>query len=167
VPDLPPQLQPGRPLPPCQAREADGEAVPLGRLADGGPVLLFVYKGDRPATAVAGPVLPRFAALPGLGLVAVSQDDEADSLGFAQACGWEGTVRLLRDPEPWRASDAMGARVTPTWVLLARGGQIAAAAEGWSQADVNRLGETAAALLARPAPVISPPGGAEPAWRPG
>jgi hypothetical protein len=116
---------------------------------------------------VAGPVLPRFAALTGLGLVAVSQDDEADSFGFAQACGWEGTVRLLRDPEPWRASDAVGARVTPTWVLLEQGGRIAAAAEGWSREDVNRLGATAAALLGRPDPVISPEGGGEPPWRPG
>lgn len=167
MPALPEQLEIDGQLPPCQAREADGAAVPLGRLADEGPVLLFIYKADCPATAVSGPVLPRFAALPGLALVAVSQDDEADSLGFAQAYGWEGTVRLLRDPEPWRASDALGVRVTPTWVLLARGGRIAAAAEGWSQADVNRLGATAAAMLERPAPVISPVGGAEPPWRPG
>jgi peroxiredoxin len=167
VPALPPQLEAGRHLPPCQAREEDGEAVPLGRLADRGPVLLFLYKADCPATAVAGPVLPRFSALPGLSLVAISQDDEADSLGFAQACGWEGTVRLLRDPEPWRASDALGARVTPTWVLLERGGRVAAAAEGWSREEVNRLGAKAAALLDHPAPVISAEGGAEPPWRPG
>jgi peroxiredoxin len=167
MPDLPTPLEPGRRLPPCVAREVDGESVPLASLADAGPVLLFVYKADCPATAVAGPVLPRFAALPGLDLVAISQDDAAETAGFAEACGWEGTVRLLRDPEPWRASDALGARVTPTWVLLERGGRIAAAAEGWSRDDVNRLAATAAALLGRPATEVSPAGGAEPPWRPG
>jgi len=167
MPSLPPALDAGKFLPACSAREEDGEAVPLARLAAGGPVLLFVYKADCPATAVAGPVLPRFAQLDGLGLVAVSQDDALETSGFAQACGWEGTVRVLRDPEPWRASDAMGARVTPTWVLLERGGRIAAAAEGWSRDDVNGLAATAAGLLGQAVPVISAEGGAEPPWRPG
>ena len=167
MPDLPTTLEPGRRLPPCVAREEDGASVPLASLAAGGPVLLFVYKADCPATAVAGPVLPRFAGLTGLGLVAVSQDGEAETAGFARACGWEGAVRVLRDPEPWRASDALGARVTPTWVLLERGGRIAGAAEGWSREDVNGLAATAAALLGRPPLEVSPEGGGEPPWRPG
>jgi len=167
MPDLPTTLEPGRRLPPCVAREEDGASVPLASLAAGGPVLLFVYKADCPATAVAGPVLPRFAGLTGLGLVAVSQDGEAETFGFAQACGWEGTVRVLRDPEPWRASDALGARVTPTWVLLERGGRIAGAAEGWSREDINGLAATAAALLGRPPLEVSSEGGGEPPWRPG
>ena len=147
MPAPPPQLERGRTLSPCSAREEDGTPVPLGRLADAGPVLLFVYKADCPATAVAGPVLPRFARLAGLSLVAVSQDDEQETLGFAQACGWEGSVRVLRDPEPWRASDALGARVTPTWVLLDRGGKVAAAAEGRKKkADSVAAGPTAEPL---------------------
>jgi hypothetical protein len=149
------------------AREEDGAAVPLPQLAAAGPVLLFVYKADCPATAVAGPVLPRFARLAGLELVAISQDDAQETSGFAHACGWGEAVRVLRDPEPWRASDALGARVTPTWVLVEQGGRIAAAAEGWSRDDVNRLGAAAAALVGQPVPVISPEGGAEPPWRPG
>jgi hypothetical protein len=166
MPSLPPPLEAGRRLPEGVAREPDGAAVPLARLAADGPALLFVYKSDCPATAIAGPVLPRFASLGGLALVAISQDDAPETDGFARACGWEGTVRVLRDPEPWRASDALGARVTPTWVLVERGGRIAAAAEGWSRDDANRLGASAAALLGQPPPVISPEG-AEPAWRPG
>jgi peroxiredoxin len=167
MPALPPELHAGHRLPACTARDDDGAAVRLDLLAAAGPVLLFVYKADCPATAVAGPVLPRFARLAGLGLVAISQDDEPETSGFAQACGWEGAVRVLRDPEPWRASDALGARVTPTWVLLERGGRIAAAAEGWSREDVNGLAATAAALLGRPPLEISAQGGGDPPWRPG
>ena len=167
MPALPPQLDAGRHLPACTGREEDGTAVRLDLLAADGPVLLFVYKADCPATAVAGPVLPRFAGLDGLGLVAVSQDDDHETFGFAQACGWEGAVRVLRDPEPWRASDSLGARVTPTWVLLERGGRIAGAAEGWSREDVNGLATKAAALLGLPPLEISVEGGREPPWRPG
>ncbi len=167
MPALPPRLEAGQPLPLVEVTDGSGALLRLPALADAGPALLFVYKADCPATAVAGPVLPRFAQLTGLNLVALSQDDEAETIGFAKACGWDGKVRLLRDPEPWRASDALGARVTPTWVLVERGGRIAAAAEGWSRDDVNQLAATAAGLLGLPAPVISPEGGAEPPWRPG
>ena len=139
----------------------------LPGLAAAGPVLLFVYKSDCPATEIAGKVLPRFARLPGLSLVAVSQDGEAETEGFARACGWGEAVRTLRDPEPWPASDTLGARVTPTWVLLERGGRIAAAAEGWSREDANALAARAAALLGQPAQAVSAEGGAEPPWRPG
>jgi hypothetical protein len=74
---------------------------------------------------------------------------------------------VLLDREPWPASDALGARVTPTWVLVERGGRIAGAAEGWSREDANRLAATAASLLGLPPLVVSGEGGAEPPWRPG
>ena len=139
----------------------------LTALAVDGPALLFVYKADCPATAVAGPVLPRFAQLAGLRLFAISQDAAAETADFAVACGWAGKVAVLRDPEPWRASDALGARVTPTWILVERGGRIAAAAEGWSREDANQLAAGAAALLGLAPVTVSSEGGAEPAWRPG
>jgi peroxiredoxin len=164
---LPPQLAAGTPLPAVEVVGAEGAPVALRTLAGQGPALLFVYKADCPATAVAGPVLGRFAALAGLRLVALSQDDEAETAAFAAACGWAGKVQVLRDPEPWPASDALGARVTPTWVLVQRDGRIAAAAEGWSREDANRLAAGAAALLGLATRAVSTEGGAEPAWRPG
>ena len=167
MPALPPQLGAGALIPRVEVSGEAGAHVRLASLAATGPVLLFVYKADCPATAVAGPVLPRFARLSGLQVVALSQDGEAETAAFARACGWGGTVRVLRDPEPWIASDALGARVTPTWVLVERGGRIAAAAEGWSRDDANRLSATAAGLLLAAPLEVSPEGGAEPAWRPG
>lgn len=167
MPALPPQLAAGALLPAAEVSDEAGAPVSLRSLEGEGPALLFVYKADCPATAVAGPVLPRFAGLDGLRVFAISQDDEAGTAAFAEASGWARKVRVLRDLEPWRASDALGARVTPTWILVDRGGRIAAAAEGWSREDANRLAASAAALLGLAPPTVSPDGGAEPPWRPG
>ena len=164
---LPQPLQAGRQLPALDLTDTAGVPVALAGLASHGPALLFFYKADCPATAVAGPVLTRFAKLAGLALVAVSQDGADETAAFEEACGWRGTVRVLRDAEPWPASATLGARVTPTWVLAERGGRIAAAAEGWSRDDANRLAATAAALLGLAPLEVSSEGGAEPAWRPG
>jgi peroxiredoxin len=167
VPSLPPQLDAGRTLPDVEVTGEAGAPVRLTALAADGPALLFVYKADCPATAVAGPVLGRFTQLGGLRLFALSQDDQAGTAGFAAACGWAGKVGVLRDPEPWRASNALGARVTPTWILVERGGRIAASAEGWSREDANRLAASAATLLGQAPVTVSKEGGAEPPWRPG
>jgi len=172
----------GSPLPTAPLAEAFGGApVDLAGLAAGGPALLFLYKSDCPATEVAAPVLPRFAAVPGLALVAISQDGPEEARRHAEGAGWPGPVRTLVDAEPWPASVALGARVTPTWILVATGGRVVRTAEGWAREDVNGLAAAAAGLATAaaglataaagqecsPAPVISAAGGAEPPWRPG
>lgn len=161
-------LDAGTRLPSAPLADAfGGAAVDLARLADGGPALLFLYRSDCPATEVAAPVLARFATVPGLALVALSQDEPAEARRFATGLGWRGAVRTLVDAEPWPASDALVARVTPTWLLVAAGGRVVRTAEGWARVDVNGLAAAAAGLVGVPAPVISAEGGAEPPWRPG
>ena len=159
-------LAPGSAAPRAVLRDPAGKEVALADLCAGGPALLFVHRADCPATEIAARVLPRFAAVPGLALAAVSQDGGGEARAFAAANGWEGTVRLLLDPEPWPASEALGVRATPTWVLLA-GGRIQAVAEGWSRDDANTLAARAADLLGVAPAVVAKPGGPEPALRPG
>jgi peroxiredoxin len=159
-------LAPGGALPAVAVQDLDGREVSLPRLA-AGPALLFVYKADCPATAVAARVLPRFAYLPGLGVAAVSEDGAEETRAFAAANGWTGGVLLLRDPEPWPASDALGVRATPTWFLVAAGGRVEMVAEGWSRVDANALAAVAAGLTGSPPVVVSSPDGPEPAIRPG
>lgn len=159
-------IGPGSTLPAVAVTGLDGREVPLSRLA-AGPVLLFVYKADCPATAAAAPVVPRFASLPGLGVAVVSQDDPEETRAFAAASGWTGGVLLLRDAEPWPASDALGVRATPTWFLVAPGGRVEMVAEGWNRDDANALAATAGRLTGSPPVVVSRPDGSEPAWRPG
>ncbi len=143
-----------------------GEPVALAALAAHGPALLFFYKGDCPASDTAAHALPRAAAIPGLAVASVSQDDERQTEAFARRHRLAAPVRVLVDPEPWAASEAFGVLVTPTWILLAPGGRVDAVLEGWSRDDANALAARAAALAGAPAAVVSPPADG-PAYRPG
>ena len=157
----------GSPAPLSMVRALDGGAVSLPGLAAEGPAVLFFWKGDCSACEAAAHALPRLAAVPGLHVAAVSQDGPAETRAFAAAHGWDGaSVDLLLDAEPWPASDALGVRATPTWILLSRGGHVEATAEGWSRDEANALAARAAALAGAPAPVISLPADG-PAFRPG
>ena len=139
----------------------------VAALAARGPALLFFYKGDCGASEAAAHVLPRLAAVPGLAVLAISQDGPEDTEAFSRAHGLAtGGVRVVVDPAPWPASVAWDVAVTPTFVLLAQGGEVEARAEGWSRDDANRLAARAAALAGAPAPVVSTPADG-PAFRPG
>ena len=158
--------QPGTFAPASPTVDLDGAATDLPSLAASGPALLFFFQGDCPTSETAAHALPRTAAIPGLTVAAVSQDDPPDAEAFARKHRLGGTVRVLVDPPPFPASDAFGILVTPTWVLLAPGGRIEAVLEGWSRDEANALAARAAALAgARPAVVSTPSDG--PAFRPG
>jgi peroxiredoxin len=159
-------VAPGTPAPPSRAIDLDGTPADLPALAARGPALLFFYKGDCPASDAAAHALPRAAAIPGLAIAAVSQDDPFLTEVFARNHRLAGPIRVLVDPEPWPASDAFGVRVTPTWVLLAPGGGVEAVREGWSRDDANALAARAAVLAGAPAAVVSAPSDG-PAFRPG
>ena len=159
-------LAPGSALPAVAVTDLDGREAPLARLA-AGPALLFFYKADCPATAVAAGVLPRFAGIPGLAVCAISQDEAGLTRRFAMENGWGGAVRTLLDPEPWPASHACAMRATPTWILVAPGGRVEMVAEGWSRDDANALAAAAARLTGSSPLTVSRPDGPEPALRPG
>jgi peroxiredoxin len=159
-------LSPGDEAPPAVAADLAGRPAPLAS-PGGRPALLLFYKGDCGASEVAGSVLPRFGAVKGLEVVAVSQDPAPEAAAFAAARGFGGAVRLVVDADPFAASEAFRVLVTPTWVLLDGQGVVAAVAEGWSRDDANALA-AAAARLCRVAPVtVASPDGPEPALRPG
>jgi hypothetical protein len=157
------------------AREAEapklaalGAPVDLARLWDGGgPAVLFFYKGDCGASDAAAHVLPRLAAIPGLTVAAISQDGAEDTDSFSRTHRLaERAVQVLVDRDPWRASDAFGVLSTPTFVLVAPGGRLAAVLEGWSRDDANAFAAQAARLAGAPAPVVSTPSDG-PAFLPG
>jgi peroxiredoxin len=148
--------------------DLESRPASLASIAAGRPALLFFYKSDCPTSAVAADVLPRFAAaVPGLAVVAVSQDDITATRAFSDAHGWRA-IHVLRDPEPWRASDAFAVRATPTWFLIDAGGTTVAADEGWSRDAANALAREAARLRGGvPATQVAPEDGSLPAFRPG
>ena len=157
----------GAPAPEAAALAADGRTLPLRSLAARGPALLFFFKGSCPATAAAAGALPRLAAVRGVSVAAISQDDAADTAAFAAEHGWGSGVLVLRDPEPWPASDAYGVQSTPTWVLVAPDGRIERVLEGWSRDDANALAARAAEIAGAPPAVIASAADGGPAFRPG
>ena len=159
-------LATGSSAPSAKARDLAGRAVELAALAAGGPALLFFYRGDCGASAAAAHALPRLAAVRGVAVAAVSQDDAAQTAAFTKAHAFGARVHVLVDPEPWPASHAFDVRVTPTWVLLAPGGRVEAVLEGWSRDEANALAARAAALAGAPAPLVSTAADG-PAFRPG
>lgn len=161
-------IAPGAPAPEARAVPLGdgGEPLALVTLAARGPALLFFYKGDCATCAVAAHVLPRAAAIRGLAVAAISQDDAVATAVFARDHRLAAPVQVVVDPEPWRASDAFGVRATPTWVLLAPGGRVDAVLEGWSRDDANALAARAAALAGAPTAAVSTAADG-PAFRPG
>ncbi len=159
-------LPPGAPAPDVRATPLGGGALAIPSLAASGPALLFFYKGDCGTSGAAAHVLPRAAAIRGLAVAAISQDDAGATDAFARAHGLAAPVRVLVDPEPWPASDAFGVRATPTWILLAPGGRVEAVLEGWSRDEATALAARAAALAGAPAAAVSTPADG-PAFRPG
>ncbi|MGC3998238.1 MAG: hypothetical protein QM767_12450 [Anaeromyxobacter sp.] len=158
-------LAPGSPAPDAVVEDAQARApVALGGLWASGPALLFVYKADCAASELAAAALPHLAALPGLTVAALAQEDAATAAAFGAAHGWPGRVKALLDAEPWTASDRLQVLVTPTWLLLERGGRVAKVCEGWSRADAEALAAQAAELCGAPPPAL-PEGGA--GFRPG
>jgi peroxiredoxin len=127
------------------AHELSGRPVELSALAAERPAVLFFYKADCPACRLAVHALPRLGRIPGVEVALVSQDPEDETLEFLADVGMDD-VRVLVDPEPWPASDAYGVAVTPTWILLAPGGEVEAVSEGWSRADANAIALRAATL---------------------
>ena len=161
------------PVPPGSAAGAtpllhlEGEEATLAQLAGGRPVLLFFYKGECAASEVAARVLPRFApAAGGLAVIAVSQDAPEATRAFADAHGWVG-VQVVRDREPWPASEALGVRATPTWFLLDGSATVLRVEEGWSRDGANDLAREAARVAGSSAAVVAPDDGTLPAFRPG
>lgn len=171
-------LRVGQPAPPASApalaREpeapelaAAGDPVDLAPPGADRPALVFFYKGDCGASDAAAHVLPRLAGVPGLAVVAVSQDAPELTDGFSRAHGLAaGGVRVVIDPEPFPASDAWGIRATPTFVLLGAGARVEDVLEGWSRDAVNALAARAAALAGAPPLVVSTPADG-PGFRPG
>jgi peroxiredoxin len=154
----------GAAAPDARVLSEDGSATPIA--AGRAPTLLFFYRGDCAASDVAARVLPRFASIGGLRVVAVSQDEPEPTRAFAAGHGWK-RLAVRRDPEPWLASRAFDVRATPTWVLIDAAGRVARFNEGWSREDANALAAEAARLAGGAPVVVSPDGGPEPAFRPG
>ena len=144
-----------------------GNALPALSLTDGrggaaapppGEILLGFFKTTCPTSELAWPFfdrIRRMAAGGPLSVVAVSQDGPEATERFHEGLGV--SLPTLFDPEPWRASEALGLTAVPTFLRVSAGGTLREAVTGFQKDKMQQFGEEAARLAGRaPAPLFRP-----------
>ncbi len=142
-----------------------GPTGPRTIAAAGRPQAVFFFKVSCPACPLAAPAVERLRqAYPGLDVVAVSQDGEAETEEWMSRHGLDRSVATV-EGDGYPASAAFGLAAVPTLVLLDGAGTVAAAQEGWSRDGYDALAKAAADLVGAAPVAIAPAEG--PAFRPG
>src|SRR5262249_31341879 len=100
-----------------------------------------------------------------LRIVAVSQDNAAKTHAFNERTGAHLDTRY--DPEPWKASNALGMTSVPTLFRVSPDGTIAATVEGFDKKALEGLARRAASLAGKPPAELFRPGENVPQFKPG
>lgn len=136
-----------------------GERVSLASLTAAGPVLLAFFKISCPVCQLTLPFLERMAG-GGLNMVAISQDDAADTEEFRSAFGVTFTTLLDQESAGYPVSNAYGITHVPTLFLVEPDGRISMASTGFAKADLEALGMRAGVVPFRADEAV-------PAWKAG
>jgi len=159
-----PPLGPGKTFPSITLRDEKGrEAAPPS-----GQTLYGFFKTTCPTCELAWPFLDRIrrrAEGGSLSVLAVSQDDPEISSEFSEEL--QTAIPTLFDPEPWRASEAVGLDSVPTLFLVGPEGLIRDTVVGFQRDKMEELAGLASRLAGRPATALFGPGENVPALRPG
>lgn len=133
-----------------------------------GETLYAVFKTTCPVCELTWPYLERIRQLADGGkmrVVAVSQDDASKTRAFNKRLG--SRVPTLYDPEPWKASDALGMDTVPTLFRVAPDGTIAETVVGFDREALKGLARRAASLSGKPSAELFRAGENVPAFKPG
>ena len=157
-------LSPGSALPEISLSDGRGGAAPLPRRE----ALYGFFKTTCPTCQLAWPFFDRVGRLAAggtLAVVAVSQDNPAETKAFNERLGV--ALPTLFDPEPWRASEALGLEIVPTFLRLGADGTLRDVMVGFQKQKMQDLGAEAASLAGRPAAELFRPSDGVPAMKPG
>ena len=141
-------LQPGQLAPAISALPLDGKQAVIAFFKSSCPVCQYTF-----------PFLERLHKS-GVPLRGISQDNDADSAGFAAEFGI--TFPMVRDPaeQGFRASNDYGISHVPSIFLIEPDGKLAMAWDGFSKADMEEL-------AGRFSAEVFGPGEKVPQWKPG
>ncbi len=154
-------IEVGSPVPEVTVHTADGVRS-LEELITA-PTLLVFFKRDCDTCVASLPVFHHWTGYaPAVQVLAVSQDDPADTAEFFAELGID--MPVVYDPPPYDASEAFQLLSVPSLVLVEDGG-VTWASEGWQAAAVEELALALAALAGRETILV----GADtlPLWKPG
>jgi peroxiredoxin len=134
-------LAAGAHAPDIQLPDLNGNHFTLADALKNGPVILAFFKISCPTCQMTFPFLQRLAdASPATLLMAVSQDDAAATHEFHARFG-VSMPTLLDTPRTWPASNAFQIASVPSLFVVEPDGKISFAAEGFSKAAIEELGE--------------------------
>ncbi len=159
-----PALEPGGRIPRLAFTDEHGAPFRM----PSGEVLYAVFKTTCPTCALTWPSLDRIRAAAeggGLSVLAVSQDDPAAAIAFADRLGTR--IPTVFDLEPWPASETLGVETVPTLFRVGPDGRIAETVVGFDRARMEGFAREAAELAGRPPAPLWRAGESVPAVKPG
>jgi peroxiredoxin len=156
-------LDPGVLFPPLPLQDENGRPASAPR----GETLYVAFKTTCPTCALTWPFLERVrrASEGGMRVVGISQDPPEATREFQERHG--ARIEIAYDPQPWKASEALGLTTVPTFLRVGPDGTIEDRFEGWDRERVRALARRGAALAGRDAADILHPGEDVPALKPG
>jgi peroxiredoxin len=134
-------LAPGASAPDFTLPLVGGGKFSLAQALAKGPVILVFFKISCPVCQYSLPYFDRLARAlenKGVSVIAISQDDEANTARFLRTFGVG--LRTARDDEHgYAVSSAYGLTNVPTTFEITSEGKIAASIVGWSKPEVEQI----------------------------
>jgi peroxiredoxin len=134
-------LTPGASAPDFTLPLVGGGEVSLKQMLAKGPVVLAFFKISCPVCQYSLPYFDRLSQAlkdKGVSVIAISQDDEKNTIRFMQTYGVG--LPTARDNElGYAVSAAYGLTNVPTFFEIAGNGKIVASIVGWSKAEIEEI----------------------------
>jgi len=130
----------GQAAPAFSLKALDGKEYSLYTLLEKGPVAVAFFKISCPVCQFTFPFLQRIAeryASDSVTIVAVSQDDAADTKAFNKEYGV--TFLTLLDGPGYPASNAYGLHTVPSIFLIEPDGKVNVTCTGFDKADLEKI----------------------------
>jgi peroxiredoxin len=156
-------LEPGEVFPQVELETGSGARF----VHPGTETLYGFFKTTCPTSELAWPHFERIRRIGegGLPMFAVSQDSPAETREFNARLGVG--LETLYDPEPWKASAALGLTNVPTFFLVGPDGRIVETAVGFQRPKLEKFARRAGKLAGRPRVRLFPIGEMVPLIVPG
>lgn len=142
-------------------QDLEGKPVALRPLLDQGPVLILVFKTWCSTSVDALHKLEQFQSLyasrtTAFHVLAVGHNSAPVLRAFIDKQHLEG-LTVVEDPSPFTASKRLGARQTPTLLLLGADGAVLSRVSGWNRGAYNKVSRKIADLTHLPYTAVSTP----------
>ena len=121
----------------------DGGESTLTDILARGPAVLAFYKVSCPVCQLTLPYLERIQASGRLPIIAISQNDAADSREFNRRYGITLPTLLDVEESGFPVSNAFGISSVPTLFVVEQDGSVSHVVEGWRKSEIAKLGAQA------------------------